>query len=75
LQGDLEYGTNSNQLRNFGLADDTAVHSFRSLLGQLATLTKNTVRVPSNPATFDKLALPTALQSRALQLLGLTASL
>jgi len=57
------------------LADHTAVHSFRSLLGQLATLTKNTVRVPSNPATFDKLAQPTDLQTRALQLLGLTASL
>ena len=51
------------------------MHSFRSLLGQLAALTKNTVRVPSNPATFDKLAQPTDLQTRALQLLGLTASL
>jgi Transposase DDE domain len=57
------------------LANDTTAHSFASLLGQLATLTKNTVRVPSNPATFDKLAVPTDLQSRALQLLGLTASL
>ena len=57
------------------LADDTPVHSFRSLLGNLATLTKNTVRVPGQPATFDKLALPTDLQNRALQLLGLTASL
>ena len=57
------------------LADDTAVHSFRSLLVQLATLTKNTVRVPTSPATFDKLAIPTALQTRALQLLGLSASL
>ena len=57
------------------LAGDVAVHSFRSLLGNLATLTKNSVRVPGNPATFDKLALPTDLQNRALQLLGLTASL
>lgn len=57
------------------LADDTPVHSFRSLLGNLATLTKNTVRVPGQPASFDKLALPTDLQTRALQLLGLTASL
>ena len=57
------------------LADDTAVHSFRSLLTQLATLTKNTVRVPLSPATFDKLAIPTPLQTRALQLLGLSASL
>ena len=57
------------------LADDTVVHSFRSLLTQLATLTKNTVRVPSSPATFDKLAMPTPLQTRALQLLGLNVSL
>jgi transposase len=57
------------------LADDTPVHSFRSLLAHLATLTKNTVRVPSSEATFDKLAVPTPLQARALQLLGLSASL
>ena len=57
------------------LADDTPVHSFASLLANLATLTKNTVRVPGQPATFDKLALPTPLQTRALQLLGLNASL
>ena len=57
------------------LADGTAVHSFRSLLTQLATLTRNTVRVPSSPATFDKLSTPTSLQTRALQLLGLNAAL
>ncbi len=57
------------------LADATPVHSFRSLLAELATLTKNTVRVPNSAATFDKLTIPTPLQSRALQLLGLTASL
>ncbi len=57
------------------LADDTPVHSFRSLLTQLATLTKNTVRVPASETTFDKLAVPTPLQTRALQLLGLSASL
>jgi hypothetical protein len=57
------------------LADDTTVHSFRSLLRNLATLTRSTVRVPGNAATFDKLAVPTDLQQRALQLLGLSASL
>jgi transposase len=61
--------------RTHKLADATPTHSFRSLLAELATLTKNTVRVPNSPATFEKLANPTALQSRALQLLGLTASL
>ncbi len=57
------------------LADDTRVHSFDSLLGQLATLTRNTVRIPNSSATFEKLANPTPLQARALQLIGITASL
>jgi hypothetical protein len=56
------------------LADGTAVHSFRTLLADLATLTKNTVRVPNSSATFDKLANPTPLQDRALQLLSLRAT-
>jgi transposase len=57
------------------LADGTPVHSFRSLLAELATLTKNTVRMPNSSAAFEKLTDPTPLQNRALQLLGLTASL
>ncbi len=61
--------------RTHKLADATPAHSFRSLLAELATLTKNTIRIPNSPATFEKLAHPTALQSRALQLLGLNASL
>jgi hypothetical protein len=57
------------------LEDGSQVHSFRSLLNTLATLTRNTVRVPNSDATFEKLANPTPLQERALQLLGLKASL
>ncbi len=56
------------------LADDTPVHSFDSLLDELATLTRNTVRIPNSSATFEKLTNPTPLQARALQLIGLTAS-
>jgi transposase len=56
------------------LPDGTQVHSFRSLLAHLATLTKNTVRVPNSTATFDKLTTPTPLQQRALQLLSLQAT-
>ena len=41
----------------------------------LATLIKNTVRVPNSSATFDKLANPTPLQERALRLLSLRATL
>ena len=61
--------------RSQRLPDGTPVHSFRSLLDELATLTKNTVRVPNSTATFDKLANPTPSQDRALQLLSLRATL
>ena len=57
------------------LSDGTPVHSLRSLLAELATLTKNTVRVPNSVASFDKLANPTPLQERAPQLLNLRATL
>jgi len=43
-------------------------HSYKSLLAELATLTRNTIRVPGTPATFHKLATPTTTQARALEL-------
>jgi hypothetical protein len=43
-------------------------HSYRSLIADLATLTRNTIRLPGAQATFDKLAQPTHLHARALQL-------
>jgi transposase len=49
-------------------ADDEPCHSYKSLLAELATLTRNTIRVPGTGATFEKLAEPTALQARALEL-------
>jgi transposase len=64
-----------SKARSQRLPDGTPVHSFRSLLDELATLTKNTVRVPNSTATFDKLANPTPFQDRALQLLSLRATL
>lgn len=57
------------------LPDGSPVHNFRSLLRDLATLTKNTVQVPTTTATFEKLAIPTPLQQRALQLIGLSVTL
>jgi transposase len=42
--------------------------SYRSLIAELATLTRNTIRLPGAHATFDKLAEPTRLQARALEL-------
>ena len=51
--------------------DGLPVHSFRSLLGDLATLTRNRVR-PAVPgaATADMLTRSTPLQAKAFRLLG-----
>ena len=43
-------------------------HSYKSLLAELATLTRNTIRLPGTPATFNKLANATPTQTRALEL-------
>ncbi len=43
-------------------------HSYRSLLAELATQTRNTIRVSQSDASFSKLATPTPLQARALEL-------
>ena len=48
------------------------VHSFRALLEDLGTLAKNRVRVRASTEEFRLLTLPTALQSGALDLLGVT---
>lgn len=56
-------------------ADGILVHSFSSLLAELATLTKNRVRLPGSEVTFEKLSQPTPVQAEALRLLGLAASL
>jgi hypothetical protein len=53
--------------------DHLSVHSFHTLLADLATITKNTVeveRIGNDPVTFEKLTRPTPLQQRALDLLG-----
>lgn len=56
------------------LPDGTPVHSFRTLLAELATLTRNRVVPAGAPdeATFEIVATPTPLQARALALLNLT---
>jgi transposase len=43
-------------------------HSYKSLLAELGTLTRNTIHLPGTTATFHKLAEPTTLQARALDL-------
>jgi transposase len=43
-------------------------HSYKSLLAELSTLTRNTIRLPGSTVTFHKLAQPTTIQARALDL-------
>ena len=43
-------------------------HSYRTLLAELATQTRNTTRLHGHTATFEKLTQPTALQTEALKL-------
>ena len=49
-------------------ATGQTAHSYKSLLAELATLTRNTIRLPGTAATFNKLATPTPAQARALEL-------
>jgi len=52
--------------------DATPVHSFATLLSDLATITKNTVEMKNEiqSTMFEKITQPTSLQQRALDLLG-----
>lgn len=43
-------------------------HSYHNLLAELATQTRNTIRLPDTPETFQKDTEPTPLQARALDL-------
>ena len=58
------------------LPDGSPVHSFGTLLGELATLTRDRVVPTGAPdeAAFEIDAIPTQLQARALSLLELTPS-
>lgn len=49
------------------------VHSFQTLLKDLATVTKNRIQPVGNESlAFDKITLPTPVQQRAFDLLGVT---
>jgi len=54
--------------------DGAPVHSFRSLIADLATMARNTVRFQGGPRT-TMLTAPTPLQQRAFDLLGLALAL
>ena len=52
--------------------DGLPVHSFQTLLADLATLTRNRVRMHGKAdSTADVLARPTPLQNEAFKLLGI----
>lgn len=54
-------------------ADGVQVHSFQTLLGDLATIVKNRIQpTDKNIAGFDMITQPTATQQRAFDLLGVT---
>jgi transposase len=44
-------------------------HSFQTLLTELSTRCRNTIRLPTTGATFDQLTEPTTTQARALELI------
>jgi transposase len=53
--------------------DGLPVHSFQTLLGDLATIAKNRIQPKDQKiATFDMFTTPTIVQQRALDLLGVT---
>jgi len=51
-------------------ADNMPIHSFKTLLQDLATITSNRIQFRAEAPTFDKLTLPTPIQQQALDLLG-----
>jgi transposase len=60
------------KVRSARLEDGTPLHSFQTLLDELASIVRNTCRVPGSAATaptFSLSTLPNALQLRARQLI------
>lgn len=56
-----------------GLTEDgTPVHSFKTLLEDLGTLCRNTIRLKSTDATFTEFTTPTPIQDKAFKLLAVS---
>jgi len=47
------------------------VHRFRGLLAHLATLTQNTIQPAGDLPTFERISVPTPLQQKAFDRLGI----
>ena len=54
--------------------DGASVHSFRTLLDDLATIVRNTCKPTIDAPTFEKITRPTGTQQRALDLLQVSLS-
>ena len=52
--------------------DHLPVHSFRTLLADLGTLTANTMQVTEDGATFRLQTQPTPMQQRCFELFGVS---
>jgi DDE family transposase len=52
--------------------DGHQLHTLADLLADLGTLTRNQVRIPATGHSYQQLTTATALQTRALELLGVT---
>ncbi len=50
-------------------ADGLPVHSFHTLLGHMATMTRITMRIGDTDATYDQHSQPTLVQQKAFELL------
>ena len=57
-----------NKARTKRTANDEPAHSYRTLLSDLATQTRNTTRLHGSQSTFEKLTQPTPIQATALDL-------
>jgi hypothetical protein len=66
--------TAKRQVQKKRTAMDFPVHSFQSLLKDLATIVKNRVqaKLPGTSVTFDKITCPTPLQQKVFDLLGVS---
>jgi len=53
--------------------DGMPVHSFQSLIGDLATISLNTITPKGNLPSFTMVTRPTPLQKRAFELMGVAA--
>jgi len=56
-------------------ADGTQVHDVSTLLEDLSTLSRQTIRMTAAKTTFDKLTTPTPVQQHAFSLLGIPITL